>query len=284
MMVVDSHVHIWGANTPDRPWPAGRETQAQRPVPLGAEELLRAMDEAGVERVVIVPPSWEGDRNDLALEAARKHPQRFAVMGRFAAEAPAEGGRLTAWRQQAGMLGVRLTLHRSPWREWFEDGVVDWFWPAAEGAGLPVMVYVPGLVKRLDAVAGRHPGLRLIVDHLALPLGKRDAEAFASLDEVLALARYPNVAVKVSALPCHTSEAYPFPGLHRHIRRVYDAFGPRRMLWGTDYSRLPCPYRQAIALFSEVLDFLSAEDKEWIMGRAAADWLGWPLPAATRRG
>lgn len=277
MLILDAQVHIWGANTPERPWPAGRENQAQRPVPLGAAELLRAMDEAGVDRVVIVPPSWEGDRNDLALAAAQKNPERFAVMGRFPVETPAEGARLRTWRRQPGMLGVRLTLHRSPWREWLEDGVVDWFWPAAERAGLPVMVYVPGLVKRLDGVAGRQPGLSLIVDHLALPMGKKDDAAFASLDEVLALARYPNVAVKVSALPCFTSERYPFPGLHRHIRRIYDAFGPQRMLWGTDYSRLPCPYRDAIRLFTEALEFLSAEDREWVMGRAAAQWLRWPL-------
>ncbi|MBI4587615.1 MAG: amidohydrolase [Candidatus Rokubacteria bacterium] len=277
MRIVDSQVHIWGANTPERPWPAGRENQAQRPIPLGAEELLGAMDAAGVDRVLIVPPSWEGDRNDLALDAAARYPTRFAVMGRFPVETPSEGARLATWRRQPGMLGVRLTLHRDPWKTWFENGTIDWFWPAAERAGLPVMVYVPGAVKRLDAVAGRHPGLRLIVDHLALSLGKRDDAAFADLDEVLAMARYPNVAVKPSALPCYTSEAYPFRGLHRHIRRVYDAFGPRRMLWGTDYSRLPCPYRQAITLFTEALDFLSAEDKEWIMGRAAAEWLGWPL-------
>ncbi len=277
MMIVDSQVHIWGANTPERPWPAGRENQAQRPVPLGAEGLLGAMDAAGVDRVVIVPPSWEGDRNDLALAAALRYPNRFAVMGRFPVETAAEGGQLPTWRKQPGMLGVRLTLHRDPWKSWLENGAVDWFWPAAERAGLPVMVYVPGLVKRLDAVAGRHPGLRLIVDHLALPIGEKDDAAFAALDEVLALARYPNVAVKPSALPCYTSGTYPFPGLHRHIRRVYDAFGPRRMLWGTDYSRLPCPYRQAVTLFTEELDFLSREDKEWIMGRATAEWLGWAL-------
>lgn len=278
MMIVDAQVHIWGANTPERPWPPGREKQAQRPVPLGADELLQAMDEAGVDRVVIVPPSWEGDRNDLALEAAQKHPDRFAVMGRFPVETPAEGARLATWREQPGMLGVRLTLHRLPWRQWFEDGRVDWFWPSAERAGLPVMVYVPGLVKRLDAVAARYPGLRLVVDHLALPMGKKDDEAFAALDEVLALARYPNAAVKVSALPCYTDDCYPFRSLHPHIRQVYDAFGPKRMLWGTDYSRLPCPYRDAIRLFTEALAFLSTEDREWIMGRAAAQWLGWPLP------
>lgn len=276
MVITDSQVHIWGANTPERPWPPGRESQAQRPVPLGAEELLGAMDAAGVDRVVIVPPSWEGDRNDLALAAAARYPRRFAVMGRFAVERPEEGAALESWRRQPGMLGVRLTLHREPWRRWFAEGAMDWFWAAAERAGLPVMVYVPGLVARFDAVAARHPGLRLIFDHLALPLGKKDDPAFAELEDLLALARRPNVAVKPSALPCYTSEAYPFRGLHRHIRRVYDAFGPRRMLWGTDYSRLPCPYRQAVTLFTEELGFLSPEDREWIMGRAAAEWLGWP--------
>ena len=278
MIIVDSQVHIWGADAPARPWPPGRAAQAHRSTPLGAEELLKAMGEAGVDRVIIVPPSWEGDRNDLALEAARKYPDRCAVMGRFPVEAPAEAQRLETWRKQPGMLGVRLTLHRSPWRAWFENGSIDWFWAAVKRAGLPVMVYVPGLVKRLDVIARRHPELKLIVDHLACPLGSRDEAAFAHLDEVLALARYPNVAVKPSALPCYSSEPYPFRGLHRHIRRVYDAFGPRRMLWGTDYSRLTCPYHQAVTLFTEALDFLSAEDKEWIMGRAAADWLGWPLP------
>lgn len=278
MIIVDSQVHIWGADTLARPWPPGRAAQVHRPTPLGAEELLQVMNGAGVNRVVIVPPSWEGDRNDLAIEAARKYPDRFAVMGRFPVEAPAEAAKLASWCEQPGMLGVRLTLHRPPWRAWFESGSVDWFWGAAERAGLPVMVFVPGLVKRLDAIAGRHPGLKLIVDHLACPVGTQDDAAFAHLDELLALARYPNVAVKPSALPCYSSEPYPFRGLHRLIRRVYDAFGPRRMLWGTDYSRLTCPYRQAVTLFTEALDFLSAEDKEWIMGRAAAQWLDWPLP------
>jgi len=236
------------------------------------------MDEVSVDRVVIVPPSWEGDRNDLALEAAQQYPTRFAVMGRFPLEHPAEAARLMTWRQQPGMLGVRLTFHRSPWRGWFEDGSVDWFWTAAERAGLPVMVFVPGLVRQLGVIAARHPGLRLMVDHLARPVGARDEAAFADLDELLALARHPNVAVKASALPCYSSEPYPFPGLHRHIRRVYDAFGPRRMLWGTDYTRLPCSYRHAVTLFTDALDFLSAGDKEWIMGGAAANWLGWPLP------
>ncbi|HEX9685480.1 MAG TPA: hypothetical protein VGA25_06485, partial [Burkholderiales bacterium] len=104
-MIVDSQVHIWGADTPERPWPKHRPVKAQRDVPLGKDELLREMDAAGVARVVIVPPSWEGDRNDLGIAAAQAHPDRFAVMGRIDPEAPESRGRISAWRRQPGMLG-----------------------------------------------------------------------------------------------------------------------------------------------------------------------------------
>ena len=83
MTIIDAQVHIWGEDTPDRPWPAYGKAYAHRGgEPFGKDELLREMDAAGVDRVVIVPPSWEGERNDLALEAARLHPDRFAIMAR----------------------------------------------------------------------------------------------------------------------------------------------------------------------------------------------------------
>ena len=81
MLIADSQVHIWGADTPERPWP--KRQGPHRPNPLGADELLAAMNEGGVDRVVLVPPGWEGERNDLALAAASRHPDRFAVMGRI---------------------------------------------------------------------------------------------------------------------------------------------------------------------------------------------------------
>ena len=86
MLIADSQVHIWGADTPERPWPAGRAHHAQKPYPVTAEMVLAGMDEAGVDRVVLVPPSWEGDRNDLVLAAAARYPDRFAAMGRLPLE------------------------------------------------------------------------------------------------------------------------------------------------------------------------------------------------------
>jgi L-fuconolactonase len=236
------------------------------------------MDAAGVDRVVIVPPSWEGERNDLALEAASLHPDRFAIMGRLPIEKPESRGLVDGWRQQPGMLGVRLTFHRGHYRSWLTDGTADWFWAAAERAGVPAMVFLPGQVPQLGAIAARYPGLRLVLDHLALSTEMRDEALGPALEPVLAVSRHPNIAVKASTMPCYTTEGYPFRNLHQHIRRVVDAYGPLRVFWGTDLTRLRCPYRQAVTLFTEELDFLSSDDKEWIMWRGIAEWLGWPLP------
>jgi predicted TIM-barrel fold metal-dependent hydrolase len=282
MFIVDSQVHIWGADRPDRPWPAGRPNQAQKPYPVTSEIVLAAMDEAGVDRAVLIPPSWEGDYNDLVLEAAQRYPDRFAAMGRLAVERPDVRARVPDWKQQRGMLGIRLTFHIPQHRQMLFDGTADWLWPVAERAGIPIMVYAPTSVRKLEELAARYPGLRLIIDHLALGVHARGTLAFVELADVCRLARYQNVAVKASALPCHSTLPYPFKDLHPHIRRVYDSFGPTRIFWGTDWTRLPCSWREAVTLFTEQLDWLSDDDKEWIMGRALCQWIGWPRPAPAR--
>src|SRR5881392_3200983 len=88
MMIVDSQLHIWAADTPERPWPPGQAGRAHQPSPLTAEALLEKINAAGVARAILVPPSWEGDRNDVVLAAAHRYPERFAVMGRISLEAP----------------------------------------------------------------------------------------------------------------------------------------------------------------------------------------------------
>jgi L-fuconolactonase len=272
MLVVDAQVHIWAASTPERPWPARHA--AHRPTPFSKDDLLLEMDRAGVHRVVIVPPSWEGERNDLGLEAARLHPDRFAVMGRLDINAPGAREKVASWRQQPGMLGMRFTL-----------GIVEvpadtWLWQEAESAGVPVMMSVKSVdqLATVSTIAQRHPALKIVVDHLALPKGLKDEAAFAGLDKVIALSKYPNIAVKATSLPMFTSDSYPYRRLHPYIRRVYDAFGPKRMFWGTDLTKLPCTYSQAKTMFSEEIPWLTAEDKEWIMGRGVCAWIGWKLP------
>ena len=272
MLIVDAQVHIWAADTPERPWPAAGHSYAHRHVPLGHDELLREMDAAGVSRVVIVPPSWEGDRNDLALQAARLHPERFAVMGRLQLH-PVAPDVLAAWRAQAGMLGLRFTAGRES--AWLTDGSAEWVWEGAQRHGLPVMVSCPGLLPVIDTIAVRYPGLRLVIDHLALRRTRDDA-AFADIPLLCTLAKRPNVAAKMSATPAFSSQPYPYRNIHPYLRQVFDAFGPLRTFWGTDLTRLACSYRQAVTMFTEELAFLSPHVPEWVIGRALCAWLGWP--------
>jgi len=278
VLVADAQIHLWGADTPARPWPPGGAQRAHQPHAVGKDQALAAMKDAGVDRAVIVPPSWEGERNDLALEAARLHLDRFAVMGRLALEKSESRALVDSWKRQPGMLGMRFTFNTAEQWPWLTDGTADWLWPAVERAGIPLMMSVSGRLPAVDGIAERHPGLKLVIDHLGIRSGAKGEEAFAGLPQLCTLARRPNVAVKASALPCHSIEPYPFRDVHAHIRRVYDAFGPRRTFWGTDWTRLPCPWRQAVTLFTEELPWLSTSDKEWIMGRALCEWLGWALP------
>lgn len=278
MMVIDSQVHIWAANTPERPWMEGMEKRAHMPVPLTAELLWSHMQAAGVTHAILVPPSLDGDRNDLCLAAAQAHPDRFAVMGRLLLNRPGARERLAAMKSQPGMLGVRLTFHRDNDRPWLTDGTADWFWPEAEKLGLPVMVHAPERLPKIAEIARRHPDLTLIIDHMGFARETMDDEAPGGADRILQLADLPNVSVKVSAMPCFSSQPYPFRNLHEPLRRVIAGFGVKRCFWGSDFSRLPesCSYRQAVTMFTEELDALKGEDLEWVMGRGLATLLGWP--------
>jgi L-fuconolactonase len=278
MLIIDSQVHIWAPETPEKPYATENASKPHRVIPLGHGELLREMDGAGVSRCVLVPPTWEADRNDTSLEAARLYPDRFGVMGRLALTNPNGPALMATWKQQPHMLGIRMVFNRGQSAQWLNDGTADWFWDAAEKYAIPVMTLAPVDVPKLGDVAERHPGLRLIVDHMGLNSVLRGKDLRPSVDAVIKLARHKNLAVKVSALPCYVDEPYPFPTLHPLVRRVVDAFGAERCFWGTDLSHLPCPYKQVVTLFTEEMKSLSSTELEWIMGRGLAEWLNWPLP------
>jgi L-fuconolactonase len=278
MMIIDSQVHIWAPETPEKPYAKEDASPPHRSVPLGSEELLREMDGAGVARCVLVPPTWEDDRNDTSIEAARLHPDRFAIMGKVKIHRPESRELLPHWKDQPHMLGIRMTFNAGRAREWLADGTADWFWDAAERYDIPVMAFAPNNVPKLLEVAEHHPGLRMIIDHMGLSSALRGKSLEPALANTLKFARLKNVAVKVSALPCYVDEPYPFPTLHPIVRRVVDAFGPQRCFWGTDLSHLPCPYKQVVTLFTEEMKLLSSSELEWIMGRGIAEWLTWPLP------
>jgi predicted TIM-barrel fold metal-dependent hydrolase len=274
-MIVDAQIHLWKAETPDWQWVPGAKPQL--PEPMTIERLLPMMDEAGVDRVVVVPPSWPGDRNDYALEAAQRYPNRFHVMGRIPLKNPQSAALLPKWREQPGMLGVRV-IFLGPSTPWLTDGTADWFWPAAEKAQVPVMFFAPGQVSKFAAIAERHPQLTLIIDHMGLTASMvKDNTLTEAVDQAVALAKYPNVSAKLSGTPGIATELYPFRDVAVHVHRVFDAYGPQRCYWGTDMTNsfAKATYRQRVTHFTEELSFLSESDKDWVMGRAILARLQW---------
>ena len=276
MFIVDSQVHTWTAGTP--PY-----VHLQRP--FANEELIGEMDAAGVSRAILVPPNWDPTSLAYAQDGARLYPDRLAVMGNIAIEDPRSPFLLSNWRQE-GRLGLRLTFATQERVAYLSDGTADALWAAAEKAGIPVMLAIWGRLEEAIPIAERYPDLRLVIDHLGIPVTHRtmDDAAFSDAAAVMTLSRYPNVAVKASGLPAHSTEPFPYKNLHGYLRRIFDAFGPRRTFWGSDLTRMPCSYGQCITLFTEELPWLSQADKRQVMGLALCDWLGWTVPDAAQGG
>ena len=242
------------------------------------------MDAGGVDAAVIHPPSWDPGSNEMAVAAVRRYPGRFAMMGALPLDPAQSRSRITGWRKQPGMLGLRFTFLNDPERGWLQDGSLDWLWSAAESAGVPVAALATDSLSALGGIAARHPGLRLTIDHLGGRGGNttlKDSAAMTHMPELLALAKYPNVAVKATGAPGYSSETYPFPAMHTYLRMIYDAFGPSRMFWGTDITKMRCSWRQCMAMFTEELPWLNERDKRLIMGEAICAWWGWDRAVRT---
>jgi predicted TIM-barrel fold metal-dependent hydrolase len=130
-------------------------------------------------------------------------------------------------------------------------------------------------LNEFRSIAERYPKLRLILDHCGLNRHGQDAEAFIHLDEMLALAKLPNVAVKMTGAPHYSTQPYPFRNIQDGLHRIFDAYGPDRVFWGTDITRMPCTYRQCVTFFTEELPWLKGQELEKVMGRALTQWIGW---------
>jgi predicted TIM-barrel fold metal-dependent hydrolase len=267
MLIVDAQIHIWQAPTPEHPFtPDGRP---HRPGAFTDNDAIKELDAAGVNRAVVVTPSWQGEYNEVTLAAARAHPDRFAVMGRFDPHAPGVRGQVAGWLKQRGMLGMRCTFKIAG------DGSDDWLWADAEKYGVPIMGSTSQL-DEIDRVARQHPALKITLDPPMLN-DKKDEAAFRDLDKLLALAKHPNVSVKAKSMPSFSSEPYPYRKMHAIVRRMYDAYGPKRVFWATDLTKLPCTYRQSVTMMTEEISWLTADDKAWLMGRGVCEWTGWKI-------
>lgn len=244
MQIIDSQVHIWLSGDPP-------ETHRSN---LSAEDVIAEMNEAGVDRAILNAVAWDrgppkadiggGNRNDYdcnqtTMEAFKRYPDKFGVIYRLRPNAPSQANMFSTLLKKPGVLGTRLifTGREAPW---LLDGTSDWYWPAAEKEQLPTTVRISGgeAIDRIGTIAERHPGLPIVIDHLGTQhrsggdIGvDLDDAAFAYQKNLLVLAKFPNVAIKATAVTDYSSHAYPHPNIHKYIREIYDQFGPDRMFW-----------------------------------------------------
>jgi predicted TIM-barrel fold metal-dependent hydrolase len=271
MPIVDAQIHTWGSGLPSNQ----SHIQVTHFTP---EEAIALMDEGGVDAAVIHPPGWDPGADAMAFKAVRDYPGRFAILGSLPLEDPSSRAKIATWRQQPGMLGLRYTFLHEPARKWLADGTIDWLWAEAEKANVPVAMLATDSLTDIAGIAARHPGLRLTIDHLGGRGGLttlKDDAAMVHMPQLLALAKFPNVAVKATGAPGYSAEAYPFPKMIGYVKQIFDAFGPERTFWGTDITKMPCSWKQCVSMFTEAMPFLSENDKRLVMGDALCAWWGW---------
>lgn len=284
MEIIDAQVHIWERNHPGRPWRPyyGRAT---RDVPeLTVETMVEAMARVGADAAVISTPANYGWDNSYSLEAAATYPGTFAVAGNVDPCAEDLDEQVRGWRQHHGALAIRIALHHAAALEHFREGVLDRLMDSAQRHEVPITLYPAGHLAETGACARRFPTLQLVLDHLGLPqptpFTTRDEEPFERLPQLLDLAQFPNIAIKLTAAPTLSREAFPYQDLWPPLHRILDQFGVERVLWGSDWTRATQTgsYEQGLQFITDT-DELSYADKEQILGASLRSVLRWPRHA-----
>jgi predicted TIM-barrel fold metal-dependent hydrolase len=278
--VVDTHMHVWSTEWEQYPFSPPEATMKRPAESNTAEEVLEGMERHGVDFTILVQVRYYGWDNCYLADCLRRHPGRFAAQGLIDPRDPAAADRLTYWMREHGFAGVRLSPSYDRHAEWLDSPDSEPLWRrAAELGAIFNFLIREEQLPQLERMAARFPDVPVVVDHMGYP----DIEGGETAN-LVRLARLPNVTVKVTEFYNHSkTRAYPYTDVLPTVRRVYDAFGPRRLMWGTGFvhgervGRIP--YGQELALIREHVPFFTPEDQEWILGRTALQL--WKFPKAS---
>jgi len=275
MPIIDSQVHAYEANTPKRPW----ATVPNWPPHVTGDEMVAAMDSVGVDGAIFIS-SFSMYRYDgsYAVDVARKHPGRMAIVKPVDPDDKAVADVVAEWKKTPGAVGIRIFLREEEGRAPTDPGF-DRILKAAVQYDLPVNFLFWGKVDEGTRLIDRHPNVRFIVDHLGLlqpRVPPAPAQPWADLPKILDLAKRPNVVIKVSGACTLSKQPYPFPDIWDPLQRVFDAWGFERCLWGTDWTRAfaVVNYENAVKPFLETKR-LSDSERAMLMGGACAKAYRW---------
>lgn len=268
-MIIDSHTHAWES------WPY------QPPVPDfdsrgRVEQLLWEMNRFGVDRAVLVCARIEHnpDNNDYVAACVAQYPDRliqFADVDCCWMESyhqPGAADRLDEAADRYRLQGFTHYLKDDV--QWFESSEGLAFFETAERRRLIASLALsPGWQPALRALARRFPGVPFLCHHMAgVRAGVPEPES--GLEDVLRSAEVPNIHIKLSGFHyvSRNSWGFPYTDTREVVKRLFDAYGPDRLCWGSDYPvvRFSMTYQHALEAFRTHCDFIPVTDREKILG------------------
>ena len=271
-MVIDSQVHAYEANTPQRPWFG----VPNWPPHVTGDEMVAAMDKVGVDGAIFISPfSMYQYDGSYAVEVQKKHPDRFAIIKPVNPDDPAVADVIADWKRTPGTVGIRIIMTKESKREPNDPGL-DRICQAAVKHDFPVNVLFWGNVDAGMALIDRHPETRFIIDHMAILQPQVPPHPWAALPKVVDLAKRKNAVIKISGACTLSHQPFPYPDIWDPLKRIFDAWGFERCLWGTDWTRAfaVVNYEQAVEPFLKT-DRLSDSERAMLMGGATAKAYGW---------
>jgi predicted TIM-barrel fold metal-dependent hydrolase len=275
MPIIDSQVHAYERNHPGRPWVG----TLVGPEEMTGDQMAAAMDEVGVDAAVLVSPfSMYGYDPSYALEVGGKHPSRFCLVRPVDANDPGVAETVADWAAKKGAVGVRIMMRDNVSTDPADPGI-NRVLQAAARHSLAVNLLCWGRQEQAGQLAARNPNTQIVIDHLGLQQPFEPpppAQPWADLPKVLALAQYPNVAIKISGACTLSREHFPYKDIWDPLGRIFDAFGMNRCLWGTDWTRAVklLTYREGVEAF-RVTDRLSDSDRALLMGESLTRIYNW---------
>jgi predicted TIM-barrel fold metal-dependent hydrolase len=242
--------------------------------------MVAAMDAVGVDGALLVSPfSMYRYDASYAIEVHAAHPGRFGLIKPVDPADPGVGDTIADWAVTDGTVGVRLMLNREGVSTDAADPGVNRVLTAARQHSLPVNLMSTGRLEQAGLLAARNPDTMLVIDHLGLQQPHEPpapAQPFADLPKLLALAVHDNVAVKVTGACTLSHEPFPYNDIWDPLRRIFDAFGINRCMWGTDWTRAVSllTYEQGIEAF-RVTNRLSDSERAALLGETLRRIYGW---------
>lgn len=265
---IDAHVHVWTPDLQKYPLDKRYTVEDMQPPSFTASELLSHCREAGVERVVLVQMNFYGYDHQYLYQVMQDHPGVFSGIAQIDVNSPDLLEQVDILAAH-GIRGFRLhSIDDNDTDRWVGHPGMERLWRTAGEMGLAICPLInPSDIGYVEALCEKFPDTTVVVDHFAR-IGVSGTVEEKALEQLCQLARFANTHVKVSAFYALGAKASPYDDLIPMIRRVFDAYGPERLMWGSD-----CPYQvqqghnyqDSIALIRDRIDFLSASDKDWLL-------------------